>query len=233
MIKRKVQRCPETTHRILLGISLACSHHDTTLNSAIDSFGQEIDIIQRNISKELQNLYKWLDSNRLRLNIAKSKFMLFHMPQKLCQKLQFKLYGSSIEQVNKLKILRLIFDSNLNWKAHLTGVANEVSRIIGLLHKLKYFFLSYILIMIYNSLILPHFNYSLLAWGSKCHKIKISQERAISVVKFKSPIADTEPILKKINQLTLSDRYTCYLLKLYYTLYRNRLPPYFKIFIPV
>ena len=26
MIKKKVQRCPETTHRILLGFSLACSH---------------------------------------------------------------------------------------------------------------------------------------------------------------------------------------------------------------
>ena len=24
--KKKVQRCPETTHRILLGFSLACSH---------------------------------------------------------------------------------------------------------------------------------------------------------------------------------------------------------------
>ena len=206
---------------------------DTTLNSTIDSFGQEIDTIQRNISKGLQNLCKWLDSNRLRLNIAKSKFMLFHMPQKIVPKLQFKLYGSLIEQVKEFIFLGLIFDSNLNWKAHLTGVANKVSRIIGLLHKLKYFFPSYILIMIYNSLILPHFNYSLLAWGSKCHKIEILQKKAIRVVQFKSPIAHTEPILKKMNQLKLSDMYTCYLLKLYYKLYRNRLPPYFENFIPV
>ena len=118
---------------------------DTTLNSTIDSFGQEIDTIQQNISKELQNLCKWLDSNRLRLNIAKSKFMLFHMPQKIVPKLQFKLYGSLIEQVKEFNFLGLIFDSNLNWKAHLTGVANKVSRIIGLLHKLMYFFPSYIL----------------------------------------------------------------------------------------
>ena len=27
--KRKVQRCPETTHRILLGFSLACNHQIT------------------------------------------------------------------------------------------------------------------------------------------------------------------------------------------------------------
>ena len=59
--------------------------HDTTLNSTIDSFGQEIDTTQRKISKELQNLCKWLDSNRLRLNIAKSKFMLFICHKKLCR----------------------------------------------------------------------------------------------------------------------------------------------------
>ena len=52
-------------------------------------------------------------------------------------------------------------------------------------------------------------------------------------MEFKSPIAHTEPILKKMNQLKLSDMYTCYLLKLYYKLYRNRLPPYFENFIPV
>ena len=55
---------------------------DTTLNLTIDSFGQKIETIQRNISKELQNLCNWLDSNRLRLNTRKLKFMLFHMPQK-------------------------------------------------------------------------------------------------------------------------------------------------------
>ena len=90
------------------------------------------------------------------------------MPQKIVPKLQFKIYGSLIEQVNEYKFWGLIFDSNLNWKAHLTGVANKVFRIIGSLHKLKYFFLSYILIMIYNSSTLPHFNYSLLAITSVC-----------------------------------------------------------------
>ena len=36
-----------------------------------------------------------------------------------------------------------------------------------------------------------------------------------------------------MDQLKISDMYTCYLLKLYYKLYRNRLPPYFDNFIPV
>ena len=57
--------------------------------------------------------------------------------------------------------------------------------------------------MIYNSLILPHFNCSLLAWGCNCQNIEILQKKAI---------AHTEPILKAMNQLKLSDMYTCHLL---------------------
>ena len=134
--------------------------------------------------------------------------------------------------MTQFEFLGLNIDSNLNWKAHLSAVSTKVSRVIGLLHKLKYVFPSYILRMIYNSLILPHFNYSLLAWGCKCQNIEILQKKAIRIVHFKSPIAHTEPILKAMNQLKLSDMYTCHLLKLYYKLYRHRLPTYFENFIP-
>ena len=55
---------------------------DTTLNSTLDSFGQDEVEIQNTIVSELQNIFKWLDVNRLCLNVAQSKFMLFHMSQK-------------------------------------------------------------------------------------------------------------------------------------------------------
>ena len=205
---------------------------DTTLNSTIDCFGKEIHVIEQNTSAELQRISKWLELNRLQLNTEKSKFMLFHMPQKSIPNLKLTISGSIIERVTQFKFLGLNIDSNLNWKAHLSAVSTKVSRVIGLLHKLKYVFPSYILRMIYNSLILPHFNYSLLAWGCKCQNIEILQKKAIRIVHFKSPIAHTEPILKAMNQLKLSDMYTCHLLKLYYKLYRNRLPTYFENFIP-
>ena len=55
---------------------------DTTLNFTLDSFGQDAVEIRNTIVSELQNIFKWLDVNRLCLNVAKSKFMLFHMLQK-------------------------------------------------------------------------------------------------------------------------------------------------------
>ena len=97
---------------------------------------------------------------------------------------------------------------------------------------LKYIFPAYLLRMIYNSLILPHINYYLLAWGSNCHSVELLQNKTVRVVNFKSPVTHTEPILKNMNQSKLPDFHTFHLLKLYYKLYRNKLPTYFENFIP-
>ena len=58
------------------------------------------------------------------------------------------------------------------------------------------------------------------------------RKKAVRVIKFKSTLAHTEPILKGMDQLKLSDMYKCHLIKLYYKLYRNKLPAYFEMFIP-
>ena len=62
---------------------------DTTLNSTLDCFGNGEDEIQISITTELQKIFKWLDVNKLCLNTAKSKYMLFHMPQKILPELSF------------------------------------------------------------------------------------------------------------------------------------------------
>ena len=107
----------------------------------------------------------------------------------------------------------LIIDCNLNWKAHLHMVSTKISRVTGLLRKLKYIFPSHILHTIYNYFILPHINYSLLAWGTKCQKIELLQKKAVIVVLSKFPIAHTNPLFKKMNHLRVSDLYTYNLLK--------------------
>ena len=136
---------------------------DTTLNATVESFGETAADIQISIRNELQKICKWLDLNKLRLNVAKSKFMLFHMPQKIIPQLHFYLNGSPIDYVTEFIFLGLTIDCNLNFKSHLKIIGTKISRVIGLLHKLKYIFPAYLLRMIYNSLILPHMNYSLLA----------------------------------------------------------------------
>ena len=170
---------------------------DTTLNSTLDNFGTNPVDIQKSIIIELQNILKWLDVNELCLNVSKSKFMLFHMPQKVVPCLSFSLNGLEIEHVYNFNFLGLIINCHLDWKPHLNSIGIKVARVIGLLRKLKYTLPIQVLRSIYNSLILPHMHYALLAWGTKCHKIELLQKKALRIIFFKSPIAHTEPLLKK------------------------------------
>ena len=81
------------------------------------------------------------------------------MPQRVAPLLHFDLNESPIEYVHEFNFLGLTLDSSLSFKFHLIKIGNKISRVIGLLHKLKHIFPSYLLRMIYNSLILPHMNY--------------------------------------------------------------------------
>ena len=90
------------------------------------------------------------------------------------------------------KLLQYCLIKHINEKHCFSMMSDKVQRTSLLLHKLKYVFPSYILRMIYNSLILPHYNYSLLAWGCKCQNIEILQKKTIRIVHFKSLIAHTE-----------------------------------------
>ena len=101
---------------------------DTTLNSTLDLHGATTNEIESSIVNELQKIFKWLDVNRLCLNVAKSKFMLFQMPQKIIPNLTFDFNGVHLEQVNEFNLLGLLIDCNLNWKAHLHIVSTKISR---------------------------------------------------------------------------------------------------------
>ena len=63
---------------------------DTTLNSTLDVFGDTVNEIQLAIMMDLQKISKWLDLNKLCLNITKSKFMPLHMPQRITPQLHLK-----------------------------------------------------------------------------------------------------------------------------------------------
>ena len=106
---------------------------DTTLNATVKSLGETAADIQLSISNELQKICKWLDLNKLHLNVAKSKFMLFHMPQKVIPYLHFSLNGSPIDYVSEFIFLGLTLDCNLNFKSHLKTIETKISRVIGLL----------------------------------------------------------------------------------------------------
>ena len=81
---------------------------DTTLFSNLKYFGNNILIIQTKeylINAEISNVIKWLNINKLSLNKYKSKYMIFHVPNKDIQYLTLKIDNVIIEKVDEFSFL--------------------------------------------------------------------------------------------------------------------------------
>ena len=166
------------------------------------------------------------------LNTAKSKFMIFFKHPKVILRLNLKITGNTIEQVAECNFLGINIDQNITWKSHVTKTAIKISRVIGVLNKLKHIFPQHILRTIYNSLIQPHLIYGLYLWGLNCKRLKILQKKAVRVLAFKPYISHFTPIFKVMKILQLEDLYTMQLHKFYYKSTNNLLSSYFSSFTP-
>ena len=111
---------------------------DTTLFSILAYFGNNIETKESVIKAELSNVIEWLNINKLSLNKSKSKYMIFHFPNKDIQYLTLKIDDVIIEKVDEFNFLGLTMDTNLNWKKHSEQICNKCTKMIGILNRLKY-----------------------------------------------------------------------------------------------
>ena len=180
------------------------------------------------INAELENIQEWLEINKLSLNIQKTKFMLFHHPQRKIDNYIPKLHirETDIERVREFNFLGLTIDENLNWHAHIQKISNKIAKTIGVLNRLKRHVPIYVLRMLYNALILPHIQYSILCWGYKGNRVIKLQRRAIRVITRSKYNAHTDPLFKTLNLLKFEDILKINGLRIYYKLVNGTLPKY-------
>ena len=203
---------------------------DTTLSSTIDSFcdinsNASADSL---INAEIDKVIEWLKINKVSLNKNKSKYMTFHMPKKQIQHLTLKIDGINIEKVEEFNFLGLTMDTNLKWKKHTDKISNKCSKITGVLNRLKLLFPQEIKCLLYNSLIVPHINYCITAWGFHRNRITIIQKKAIRIITASSYISHTEPLFKQLNLLKVEDILTLQELKFYFKYNQGILPKYLQ-----
>ena len=100
--------------------------------------------------------------------------MIFHYRQRKIDSLipNLKINSESIERVTEFNFLGLTIDEQLSWSPHIQKISNKISRTLGIMNRLKRFLPENILRLIYNSLILPYFQYSILTWGFKIGRLE-------------------------------------------------------------
>ena len=102
----------------------------------------------------------------LKALLKSSRMMSFwELPQKRIPDLELKIDRKIIECVPNFNLLGVTINQHLNWNPHIDNINLKISKIVGILSKLKHFLPSNILKMIYQALIEPHILYGILVWG--------------------------------------------------------------------
>ena len=200
---------------------------DTTLYGKLGSFKGDI---SSEINKELQRVNDWLKINKLSLNISKTKFMIFHKPRRKITVPKLLINGSTLTQCNVFNFLGIQINQNLTWTDHIKSTSLKISRSLGRLKSLKHFLPTKILLTLYNTTILPHFHYGILAWGSKANLISKLQKKSIRTITNSRYNAHTEPLLKQHKLLKVEDIFKHQQLNFYFKLKHQTLPHYFSSF---
>ena len=164
---------------------------DTTLLYSEKS----LQTLEKVVHSELTKVCEWLTVNRLSLNIQKSNYVIFHPPQKkIDREIAINVYDNttgqylSLDLKNYVKFLGVLIDGNLKWSHHINFVALKISRIVGIIARLRHFVPTQTLLMIYRSLILPYLTYGICVWGHASkfvlNKLLILQKRVLRLIYF-------------------------------------------------
>ena len=116
-------------------------------------------------NKELQLVDQWLISNRLSVNVSKTKYILFKTVQsKLITKKQtLTLRQNEIEQVKCIKFLGVYIQEHLSWSRHINHLISKLRSVLGTVIKVKSL-LNKRSLLLYHSLINSQLSYCILNW---------------------------------------------------------------------
>ena len=181
------------------------------------------------VSRKIRDVVAWCNSNKLTINVNKTKYVLFksrHRKYEISG--QLLINESVLESVESTSFLGICIDENLTWKKHINSVCNVLSKKIGLLYRIRHFVSRKILVMLYNAFILPHITYGLEVWGAACktfmNPILILQKRMARVITFKDRKHHSNPLFLELKLLDVFKEYR-YLTGIFmYDLFNNNLP---------
>jgi len=159
--------------------------------------GPDICALVRDVNADLLELENWLHCCRLSLNVTKTSFMLF-TDKKVDYMPAIRIGGTDIGQVNQAKFLGVLVDDRLNFGAHTSQLARQVSRSVGVLNRNSSYLPVRIKANIYYSLIFSRMSYGIIAWGSSLVSHINTLDRLLSkaqkIVNYAPPLSNQASI---------------------------------------
>ena len=200
------RRCRPSSLRVfLLRASSSTDVPVLLLNHSNDS-----KTLETVVNNELDNVCHWLNANKLTINAKKSNFVIFRPAQKRinhqpCIRIPDNNNNgfALLECKDYVKFLGVLIDKNLTRRPHVDHIASKISKIGGIIARLRHHVPLNTLLQIYHSLIFPYTLCGIPVWGqaSQCDlkKILTLQKCVLRLIFFSSKRSHAIPLFVASN----------------------------------
>ena len=122
---------------------------------------------------ELKKAAAWFKSNKLTLNISKTKYIVFRKPNSKINfaNLSLNIENSPIDRIGydcpekSFKFVGHHLDEFLNWDCHISHVKNKLSKSNYAIKSTKNILPLHIRKLLYESMFKSHLEFGIIAWG--------------------------------------------------------------------
>lgn len=179
---------------------------DTTIYLTCDDVYSGV----KRMNEDMKRLNKWLNCNKMKLNVEKSKCMVMNGSDDILNCEPIMINGEIIERVDQFKLLGVNVKNDLKMNDHCEYIVKKVAKKTGFLARISRKLTLQSRIMIYKTIISPHFEYcpSLLFTCNKgeMHKMQLQQNKAMRIILRCSKITSIELMLDTLCLMSVRQR---------------------------
>ena len=191
------------------------------------------------MTREFKDLTDWFHVNKLSLNLTKTYYMLFTNSKNAPKhRLDIKIGEQVVSHTSQTKFLGMVIDENLKWDKHIEITSKRITSAFYAINRAKHSLNRQYLIQLYNTLVYPHLLYGIILWGNTytihLNKLIVLQKKIIRTITGSFYNAHTEPLLKSLKLLKITDIYKLQVAKYVHSYVTNSLPlSLMEIFSPL
>ena len=163
---------------------------------------------------QFAKFYEWCICNKLKINLSKTCFLLFHNKNKYIPEAfdKIEINNMLIKREQSVKYIGLIVDEKLNWGPHVEALCKSLVRYFGIFKQIRPFVCKSISRQLYYAFIYSRISYAIEVYGTcsknNMSKIQTIQNGLIKMLLGLDRMTATNYVHKSFNVLKVKDIYT-------------------------
>ena len=168
-----------------------------------------LNVLKTRIEGTLSTALTWFTQNSLKINPAKTEFIVFKTRNRRIDDISIKFGDQDLVACPKAKVLGVVIDAALTWEHHTALIVRRCYGVLVGLCKLRKRLSRELRVFLIEALVFPLIRYCACVWGGACLKEKVRLQK---VVHFAARIISNlkrsdhiTPTLQELGWKTISD----------------------------